>query len=180
MRPLSILAISSRSVFIFVWRSGVMSDRLRASSSRGAHSCAEPRAMVKKLRRSGVVKRPLPTARFAAIDNDARLSWSARKPWPRGKASVVAETWSAKSTDLWWTMSYLNAKAMRGESRKETPEVSSTSAGVARFATVASPLYFLLSPALLPLRGNRGDKTPVELFLAGIRVFDPAKAVWLV
>ena len=40
-------------------------------------------------------------------------------------------------------------------------------------------LTFLPFPALLLRSGNRGDWTPVELFLDGIRVFDPAKRVWV-
>jgi hypothetical protein len=55
--------------------SSAVSRRLRcASSSRGTHSCTEPGAIPKKLRRSALVKRPLPSAMFADIDKAARLS----------------------------------------------------------------------------------------------------------
>jgi len=50
-----------------------------ANSSKGTHSCTEPRAMMKKCLRSDFVNRPLPSAMLADIDSEARLSWSRRK-----------------------------------------------------------------------------------------------------
>jgi len=74
MRPESILAISSNSVLNSACLDGVMKPRRLASSSRGTHSCTDPRAMVKKFLRSAFVKRPLPSAIFVEIDSAARLS----------------------------------------------------------------------------------------------------------
>ena len=38
----------------------------------------EPGVIPKKLRRSALVKRPLPSAMFAEIHRDARFNWSTR------------------------------------------------------------------------------------------------------
>ena len=56
--------------------------------------------MPKKFFRSGFVKRPFPSAMFAAIDKAARLSGSAKKKYPRGKVFVKLQMASAKSTDF--------------------------------------------------------------------------------
>ena len=79
MRPLSILAISSSMAFRLSCACGSSRFLRLASSKSGTHSCTEPRAMVKKFFRSGFVNRPLPSVMFAAMEREARLSWSARK-----------------------------------------------------------------------------------------------------
>ena len=47
--------------------------RRTVNSSNGTHSWIEPRAIPKELRRSGFVKRPLPSAILAAIDSSIEL-----------------------------------------------------------------------------------------------------------
>ena len=80
IKPLIIRAMTSRCSFRAIDSGSLMRPRRRAISRRETHSCAEPRAIVKKLRRSGLVKRPLPSARLAAIERAARFNWSTRKP----------------------------------------------------------------------------------------------------
>lgn len=46
----------------------------RATSNSGTHSCTEPRAIIKEFLRSGLVNRPLPSAKFAAMESAARCS----------------------------------------------------------------------------------------------------------
>ena len=84
--------------------------------------------MPKKCLRSAFVKRPFPSAILAAIDRAARLSWSARKKYPRGKCFVRVHTVSANATDFWYTINFSKAKDMhsplrqKGESGEETAE----------------------------------------------------------
>ena len=101
IRPESIRAISSRSALSCSCRSGRISVWRTASSKSGTHSCTLPRATPKKLRRSGFVKRPLPSAMLAAIESEARLSWSPRKKYPRGSSRVIVQTASAKVMAFW-------------------------------------------------------------------------------
>jgi hypothetical protein len=51
-----------------------INPRRRATSISGTHSYTEPRAIVKKFFRSGLMNRPFPSARLVAIENAARLS----------------------------------------------------------------------------------------------------------
>ena len=81
IKSLIILAMTSSRSLRAIAAGSLKRPRRRAISRRGTRSCAEPRAIVKKLRRSGLVKRPFPSARLVAIEaRRARLSWSTRKP----------------------------------------------------------------------------------------------------
>jgi len=72
--PLIILALISRRSFRAAAWASYTSLRRRPISRIRTHSWAEPRAMVKKCLRSGLVKRPFPSAGFVAIERAARFS----------------------------------------------------------------------------------------------------------
>lgn len=80
INPASIRETSSSRALSCNCSSPWSCPRQRASFSSGTDSCSEPRAIVKKLRRSALVKRPLPSARLVLMERAARLSWSATKP----------------------------------------------------------------------------------------------------
>ena len=73
---------------------------MSADGTGNSQEVTDARAIEKMLRRSGFVKLPLPSAMLAAMESDARFSWSLRKPYPRGKLSVKTQIWSAKSRDF--------------------------------------------------------------------------------
>jgi hypothetical protein len=88
IRPESIQAISSRSALSCSCRSGGISVCRTASSKSGTHSCTLLRAIPKKLRRSGFVKRPLPRRCWrrlremhGSVDRRGRSNREAVRAW---------------------------------------------------------------------------------------------------
>ena len=72
INPVSILERISSSPFASVQVTSVINCSRRQSSSSGTHSKTDPRAIQKKFFRSFTCHRPLPSAMFKEIDNDAR------------------------------------------------------------------------------------------------------------
>lgn len=58
---------------ILLWSAMDVTPRRCEISSSGTHCWTVPRAIVKKFLRSGLVKRPLPSARFEAKDSAALI-----------------------------------------------------------------------------------------------------------
>lgn len=91
---------------------------------------------------------------------------------------IYGDTFASKSTEL---RDRIAAASLRVEAAKRQLLEIVFSNFVLDGATlcyeVNKPFDVLIEG--LEMSQTRGDWTPVELFLAGIRVFDPATCVWL-
>lgn len=121
----------------------------------------EPRALAKKCFRSGVVKRLLPSARFAAIDSDAAIQLvrqkcvALRERFSPGENLVGGADGFLVDDKLFEGEGHIGPHPvgmnLRAEGSKETAGEGSSAANSTRYPhgpRLKSPLSFLLFPAL--------------------------------